>query len=67
MKIIIDFENENISKYQFEAIIKMFDCLFKKTSIQFINYNLVNDTIESCINTQFFLKAMAENLKQNEV
>ena len=64
MKIIIDFENKNIPKYQFEAMKKMFDNLFKQTYIEFINYKLINDAIEDYANTQFFMMAMAENLKE---
>ncbi len=67
MKIIVDCKNKNLPKCQFEAIKKMFDGLFKEFSFEFINYKIVNDVIEDYANTQFFMMAMAENLKEIEL
>lgn len=64
MKLTIDFENKDMPKTSFKTFKEMFEILFPKTSFEYKNYNLVDDSIEDFAGTQFLLKRMADSLEK---
>jgi hypothetical protein len=64
MKLTIDFENKDVPKTSFKAFKEMLEILFKETSFEYKNYNLVNDSIEDFAGTQFALERMKNSLEK---
>jgi len=64
MKLTIDFENKDVPKTSFKAFKEMFEILFKETSFEYKNYNLVDDSLEDFAGTQFTLKTIKNSLEK---